>query len=1088
MLNSIIRFSLHNRLIILILAVLTLGWGIWQAVSLPIDVLPDLNRPRVTVMTEAPGLAPEEVEMLVTMPLENALFGVTGATAIRSSSVVGLSTIVVEFDWNVGTTQSRQAVFERIQRSSDILPSGITPQMTPVASVMGQIMAITVRDESGKTSPLELRTVSDWIVRKRLLAIDGVSEVYVTGGERKTYQVRVRPDDLLRYGIVIEDIEKAIQDGNENVSGGYLTKQGPKRYLVRSIGRMKSADDIRNLVVKGTNNPPVLLYQVADVKEEGAVRVGDASLWVKDENNKVSGSTAVMLTIGKQPSQDTRLLTDHILHEIESIEQSLQKEYPGIKIDSVYQQRTFIDLAIKNVLDALRDGAFLVLLVIAFFLMSLRTTIITIVTIPLSLCVTAIVFARMGLSVNAMTLGGLAVAIGELVDDAIVDVENIFRRLRENAAAPLHESTLKVVWLASTEIRNSIVNGTIITVLVFFPLYFLSGIEGRLFAPLGMAYIISLLSSLLISLTVTPVLSYYLLPSIFKKEQKTNKGIVQKISEGMAGLAIRFSLRFPWLVLGGSTVVTIIFVFVFLHLDRDFIPSFNEGAIQVNMDLMPGNSLETSSEIADRMAQQLTEVDGIDHVVRKTGRSEMDEHAVPVNTSEFICTVSKEKITDFPNIVDRVHKIIGPENFPGTIAFYDQPLQHMINTLRSGSRAKIAIKIRGDDLDLIRKRSNEIEKMLGTIRDIGSPRTLPIQVDLPQIQINLKRDELARYGLLPNDVNRTIGIAMNGSVASTMLEDQRFFDIVVRMNEDYRENLEMLKQMPIRLPNQASDRTPSSLDKNSKNNPIEQRSGLIPLSAVADIETNATGPGQIDHENSRRQVMVQTSPTKRGAVEVKNDIDSVLKPKWDHLTEGGIDIKITGLFESEQSASRLLAALSILALLGVFLILYHIFSSCSLALEVMAILPLALVGAVAALWLTGQPRTIPALVGMISLCGIASRNGILLMNHYFHLVEFEGESMDKNMIIRAGKDRVAPVLMTALTSAIGLLPLALSPHLPGRELLYPIAVVVIGGLATSTVMEFFVRPALFWTFGRKKAELLIRQRKESQNDELQNVH
>lgn len=1088
MLNSIIRFSLHNRLIILVLAILILGWGIWQAVSLPIDVLPDLNRPRVTVMTEAPGLAPEEVEMLVTVPLENALSGVTGSTAIRSSSVVGLSTIIVEFDWNIGITESRQAVFERIQRSADILPAGITPQMTPVASVMGQIMAITVRDQYGKISPLELRTVSDWVVRKRLLALDGVSEVYVAGGERKTYQVRVRPDDLLRYDIVIEDVEKAIQDGNENVSGGYLTKQGPKRYLVRSIGRLKSTEDIRKLVVKGTNNPPVLLYQVADVKEEGAVRVGDASLWVKDENNKVSGSTAVMLTIGKQPSQDTRLLTDNIMREIQSIEQSLQKEYPGIKVDSVYQQRTFIDLAIKNVLDALRDGAFLVLLVIAFFLMSLRTTLITIVTIPLSLCVTAIVFARMGLSVNAMTLGGLAVAIGELVDDAIVDVENIFRRLRENVAAEQRKSTLKVVWLASTEIRNSIVNGTVITVLVFFPLYFLSGIEGRLFAPLGMAYVISLLSSLLISLTVTPVLSYYLLPSVFKKEQKTQKGIVQKMSEGIASGAIRFSLRFPRLVLGGSTVVVIISAVIFLNLDRDFIPSFNEGAIQVNMDLMPGNSLETSVAIADKMAKQLVEVDGIDHVVRKTGRSEMDEHAVPVNTSEFICSVSKEKITDFSNIVDRLQKVISSENFPGTIAFYDQPLQHMINTLRSGSRAKIAIKVRGDDLDLIRKRSNEIEKLLNGIRDIGSLRLLPIQIDLPQIQINLKRDELARYGLLPGDVNRTVGTAMNGSVASSMLEDQRFFDIVVRMSEEYRENLEMLKQMPIRLPNRIPNLDVSLLEKKGQDGPKEQLSGLIPLSAVADIETNATGPGQIDHENSRRQVMIQTSPTKRGAVEVKNDIDSILKPNRDRLTEGGIDIKITGLFESEQSASRLLAALSILALVGVFLILYHIFSSGSLALEVMAILPLALVGAVGALWLTGQPRTIPALVGMISLCGIASRNGILLMNHYFHLVEFEGESMDKNMIVRAGKDRVTPVLMTALTSAIGLLPLAISPHLPGRELLYPIAVVIIGGLITSTVMEFFVRPALFWTFGRKKAEILIRQRKEVKKDELQSIH
>ena len=559
---------------------------------------------------------------------------------------------------------------------------------------------------------------------------------------------------------------------------------------------------------------------------------------------------------------------------------------------------------------------------------------------------------------------------------------------------------------------------------------------------------------------------------------------MQKIAESAAGLCIRLSLRFPKLVLGGALALTLVFAIVFLRMEREFLPPFNEGAIQVNMDLMPGNSLETSAKIADRAAELLTGIDGIDHVVRKTGRSEMDEHAVPVNTTEFICSVAREKITEFPRIVTEVQKTIGPENFPGTIAFYDQPLQHMMNALRSGSRAKIAIKVRGDDLDLIRRRSSELEKRLAGIDDIGTLRTLPIPTDLPQIQIKLKRDELARYGLLPNDVNRTVAIAMNGSVASRMQEEQRFFDIVVRLGEEYRENLDRLRQLPIRLPNQTLDPDFSALENGSDLNEGVS-TGLVPLAAVADINTNATGPGQIDHENSRRQVMVQTSPTKRGAVEVKNDIDALLAPERDRLTEGGIDIKISGLFESEESASRLLAALTLLALLGVFLVLYHVFSSALLALEVMAILPLALVGAVAALWLTGQARTIPALVGMISLCGIASRNGILLMNHYFHLVEFEGESLDKKMIVRAGKDRVAPVLMTALTSAIGLVPLALSPHLPGRELLYPIAVVVIGGLVTSTVMEFFVRPALFWTFGRKSAENLIRQRKEQHHETAQ---
>lgn len=1064
MLNHIIRFSLHNRLIILIAALAAMGWGIWQALTLPIDVLPDLNRPRVTVMTEAAGLAPEEVEMLVTIPLENVLSGVTGSTAIRSSSVVGLSTVVIEFDWNAGEDSSRQAVLERLQQITGQLPEGIVPQITPVASVMGQIMAITVRDTSGKISPMDLRTAADWTIRKRLLAIDGVSEVYVTGGERKTWQVCVRPDDMLRYGVTLEEVENAIRNGNENVSGGYLVKQGPKRLLVRTLGRLHSMDEVGTLVVKGENSPPVLLRQIAEIREEGAVPVGSAAVWFKNGGASPVSEPAIMLTVGKQPSRDTRVLTDAILKEIHLTEESLQKEYPGLRIDTVYQQRSFIDLAVSNVLQALRDGVFLVLIVIIFFLMSIRTTVITVTAIPLSLCMTAIVFARLGLSVNAMTLGGLAVAVGELVDDAIVDVENVFRRLRENAASSEKRPILTVVWEASSEIRNSIVNGTIITVLVFFPLFFLTGMEGRLFAPFGLAYIISLLSSLAVSLTITPVLCYWLLPGIFKKVRKQRKGIVQKLAEGLAGLAIRFSLRHPVFVLGGSVLLTAFFAGLFTAMPRDFLPAFNEGAIQVNMDLMPGTSLETTSEITNRLGDALAAVDGVESVVRKTGRSEMDEHAVPVNTSEFICSISRDRVTEFPRILEEIRAMIGPEHFPGTIAFYDQPLQHMINTLRSGSRSKITIKIGGADAETLRRRSAEIERLLAEIDDIGSPRTLPIQTDLPQLQIRLNREELAKYGLLPNDVNRVVATAMNGTTASAVTEKGGFFDVVVRLSENYRENIDLLKQLPIRLPSGA------------------ESGGSVPLSAVADINASATGPGEIDHENSQRQVTVQTNPIRRGAVEVKQEIDRALHSEWDELTQDGVDIKVTGLFESEQSASRVLAAMSLLSLLGVFLILYRVFNSANLALEVMAILPLALVGAVAALLLTGQPRTIPALVGMISLCGIASRNGILLMNHYFHLVEHEGESLSRKMIVRAGQDRVAPVLMTALTSAIGLLPLAVSPDLPGRELLYPIAVVVIGGLVTSTVMEFFVRPALFWTFGRKTAQRILNERGSVKRD------
>lgn len=1064
MLNWIIDFSLRNRFVILALAVLLSVWGTYRAATLPIDVLPDLNRPRVTVMTESPGLAPEEVESLVTLPLENALSGVTGAVALRSSSVVGLSTVIVEFDWNADSNASRQAVFERLQSVDGALPEGFIPRLAPVASVMGQIMAVAVRDSSGKTSPRELRTLADWTIRRRLLALSGVSEVYTTGGERKIYQVRVRPDDLIRCGVRIENIESAIARGNGNVSGGYLTERGPEQYLVRSVGRIESADDLAKLVVRADCVPPIRLSEVAEVAEGDAVRVGDASIRLKNDDGSVTSSPAVVLTVGKQPSVDSRRLTDAVNAELRAVETELRRDYPGLSLDAVYQQRTFIDRAIRNVLEALRDGAGLVLLVVLLFLMSLRTTFITFVTIPLSLAVTAIVFTRLGLSVNAMTLGGLAVAVGELVDDAIVDVENIFRRLRENALLPRPRAALEVVRDASVEIRSSIVNGTAITVIVFIPLFFLAGMEGRLFAPLGVAYVVALLTSLAVSLTVTPVLAYYLLPSGFRVERKARRAPLARLTEALAAAAIRLSLFAPKTVLTLAALFVAAGAVLFARLPRDFLPPFNEGAIQVNLDLMPGNSLRTSAQVAERMADDLISVDGVASVLRKTGRSELDEHAVPVSTTEFICAVEPEKSRDFPNILQEVGRRIGPDRYPGTLTFLDQPLQHLINSLRSGSSSKITLKVRGDDLSLLRSRCSAIQAKLDAIDSLEETRTLPIQADLPQVRVDLDRDALARFGLLPDDVNRTVELAMNGATATTVLEGQRLFDVVLRFDEDYREDLDRLRRLPIPL-------TPVINDDG------ETVSGLVPLSDVAWIQDRVYGPGQIDHENGRRQVMIQTGPKTGGAVEAKEKIEQALESEKARLAADGIETQISGLFESERSATRLLAALSALTLAGVFIILRRAFDSTNLALQIMAILPPALVGAVLALWFCGQGRTVPALVGMISLCGIASRNGILLMNHYFHLVEFEGESLDKKMIVRAGRDRVAPVLMTALTSMLGLAPLAVSPHLPGKELLYPVAVVVIGGLVTSTVMEFFVRPALFWTFGRKTAERLLNERR-----------
>ncbi len=1047
MFRSIIRFSLEHRLLVLVAASVLLVLGGYQLLRLPIDVLPDLNRPRVTVMTECPGMAPEEVETLVTTPLESTLAGATGVIAIRSSSTVGLSIVTVEFDWGIDPYRSRQVIAERLASTAERLPEGIVPQMTPISSVMGQILLLGVWSDDPNLSPIRLRTVADWTIRKRLLGVPGVAEVFVMGGGRKQFQVLVDTDDLLKFGVELHEIEIALGESNQNVTGGYLTGRGDDQYLVRSLGRIQTVEDLENLVVKSRPGSPILLKQVARVVEAPAVKVGDSSAYVRGEDGSFSGGPAVVLTIEKQPDVDTRKLTDTILETVESLQASLEKNYPGLRIAPLYRQSQFIDLAIANVIEALWIGAILVMLALVLFLNNLRTTCITLLAMPLSFVVAGLTFAWFGLSINTMTLGGLAVAMGELVDDAIVDVENIFRRLRENRLRANPLSPLRVVFEASSEIRNSIVNGTVIVVLVFLPLFFLSGIEGRLFRPLGIAYVVSILSSLVVSLTVTPVLSYLLL-SGRSTETKERQGFLFVFAQKLAGGAIRLSLAMPRTILTLAAVLAIGSGVLFFQLDRNFMPPFNEGSIQLNVDLMPGKSLETSGVLADRLAEAIQQVDGIETIVRKTGRAELDEHAVGVNTSEVICTVDPNTTRSIEEITDELEALVSPENLPGTVAFSDQPLQHLINHLRSGTQARIAVKLRGDDLKKLRRRAETIRSEMQQVDGVGRVRIDPIQVDIPQIRIRLDRAKLAFHGLTPYQVNELVETAMNGRVVTEVIENQAFFEVLLRLNEACREDLEALEQLPIPHPD----------------------GGVIPLKAVATIDARARGPHQIDHEDGRRQVLIQSNPKNRGAVDVKEEIQQRLASQWEPLTEGNYSITFAGLFESERQASRVIGWLSLVALAGVFLVLYHMFRSANLALEIMAALPMALIGAVAAMLLTGQDRTVPNLVGMISLCGIASRNGILLLDHYFHLVRYEGHDWSREMILHAGQNRTAPVLMTAITSACGLIPLTLAAGEPGREILYPIATVVVGGLISSTLMEFFVRPALFWTCGRKAAQ------------------
>ena len=1052
MLNHIIRFSLRQPLLIAALALAVLVIGGREISQLPIDVFPDLNRPRVVLLTEAPGLAPEEVETLITIPLESALNGATGVIAVRSSSGIGLSVIYVEFDWGTDIYTDRQVVAERLVLASDRLPEGIQPQLAPISSIMGQIMMVGMTvDETASddpTSMLELRQLADWVVRRRLLTIPGVAQVFTMGGEgggARQVQVLVNPDSLRQLDVSLHQVEKAVGESNENATGGYLIR-GPNELLVRSLGRLdttESLEDLELLVVDGERDPPVLLHQLARIRNGPEISRGTAAS---------DGSPAVMVTIAKQPEADTQKLSKAIDAAIDELRSSLPKD---IRLDTnVFRQDVFIERSIDNVLEALRDGGILVVIILFLFLMNFRTTFITLTAIPLSIVITALVFRWYGMSINTMTLGGLAVAIGELVDDAIVDVENIFRRLKENRNSDKPKSPLVVVYQASVEVRSSIVYATVLVVLVFIPLFALGGMEGRLFTPLGVAYIVSILASLLVSLTVTPGLSYWLLPR-GKLMERDKDGPVLRLLKWIASGVIRFSIRFRFLVLASVAIVALLSVAVVAGLGRNFLPPFNEGSVQVTMFLPPGTSLNESDRIANQVERELLKLPDIERAGRRTGRAELDEHAEGVNISEILLALDpdsprtrEEQLVAIRGVLD---EIPGVESTSGRSAT-EQPLAHLISHMLSGVKAQIAIKVYGDDLDVLRTIAAQIRAAIaGT--DGVEDLTVEQQVLIPQLQIQLDRSMLAQRGLTPGAVNHVIETAMNGRIVSRVLEGEATFDLLVRLDDPYREDLDALRQLALPLPS----------------------GGTIPLEDVADLRPDRAGPNTINRENARRRIVIQCNTSERALSEVRDDIQQRLESIEANLTQygSGYLIEYGGQFESEQEATRLIGLLSIVSLFGMFLVLYSLFRSANLALQVMAALPMAAVGAVASIIITGQDLSVPSMVGFVSLAGIASRNGILLINHYLHLVRYEGESWSPEMIARAGKERLAPVLMTALTSGIGLVPLAMAAGEPGKEILYPVATVIIGGLISCTLLEFFVRPALFWSFARKTSERLM---------------
>jgi HME family heavy-metal exporter len=1046
MLNSIIQFALRQRLLVIAFALFLMGYGAWQAVKMPIDVFPDLNRPRVVIMTEAPGMAPEEVESLITFPLETALNGANGVQAVRSSSGVGISVIYVEFDWTTDIYTDRQIVMERLQMVQDRMPDGVQPQLAPISSIMGQILMLAMYREGEAHNPndLELRTMADWVVRQRILTIPGVSQVFVMGGGRMQFQVLVDPDAMLRYGVTLDQVKLAVANSNENGVGGYLQQQGPNELLVRSLGRVQSVDDLRKVVVTIRDGRPVALAQIARILEAAQTKRGDSAAFIRDNDNEFSGGPSVVLTINKQPGADTRHVTDEILKAVDGLQESLPAD---VRIIPVYSQKAFIDRAIENVVEALRDGGVLVVIILFLFLMNLRTTFITLTAIPLSLAMTAVVFSIFGLSINTMTLGGLAVAIGELVDDAIVDVENIFRRLKENRHAAHPISPLLVVYQASAEIRNSIVFGTMIVILVFLPLFALSGMEGRLFAPLGVAYIVSILSSLVVSLTVTPVLSYWLLGSARLSESEQDGPLLRSL-KWIANKVIRFSLAVPRLNLIVTCCGVALAALFLVNLEKDFLPPFNEGSIQLNVVLPPGTSLPTSNDINHTVEQRLLEIEDIQRFVRRTGRAELDEHAEGVNMSEYILELDPESLRTREQQLEEIREAMA--DIPGIVTAVEQPIAHLISHMLSGVKAQIGIKIYGDDLDELRRKANEFKSAMQQVPGVTDLMVEP-QVIIPQLRLELDRDKLLLYGLTPVEVNDFIQTAMNGDVVSEVLLGQRTFDLLVRLKENYRENLEALRRLTIEL----------------------KDGGRIPLSAVAKIYESG-GPNTINRENVRRRIVIQSNVSGRGVVDVVKDIQTAVKPVIQSLPPGYF-VEYSGQFESQQSASRVIGVLFAVSMIGVFLVLYAMFRSINLSLQVMAALPMAFIGSVAALVITGQTLTIAAMVGFISLGGIASRNGILLLNHYLHLVQYEGEGWTKQMIVRAGLERLAPVLMTALTSGIGLIPLVLAAGEPGKEILYPVATVILGGLISSTLLDFFVHPALFWLFGLKEAQRVVEE-------------
>ncbi|PKO33047.1 MAG: CusA/CzcA family heavy metal efflux RND transporter [Betaproteobacteria bacterium HGW-Betaproteobacteria-7] len=1028
MFQWLLQKSLASRLLVLAIALVLMGYGAFEAQRLPVDVFPDLNKPTVSLMTEAGGMAAEEVEQLVTFPLETALNGLPGVAGVRSVSSAGLSFVYVSFDWETDLYRARQMVAERLTALQGVLPADVVPHMGPVSSIMGEIMMLAIPLDSAKGDAMQAREYADWVLRPRLMAVAGVAQVIPIGGEVRQFQVQPDTRRLAELGISLGQLESALRGFSANTSGGFLEMNG-REYLIRHLGRSSRLEDLQNLALTARDGQAILLRQVAGVAFAPAIKRGDAGF---------NGAPAVILSIQKQPTADTVDLTGRLEAALSEMNKSLPAGVLAPQV--VFRQADFIQSSIDNLQAKLLLAACLVAAVLFFFLGNLRTMLISLTAIPLSILIAVLVFNWLGLSINTMTLGGLAIAIGELVDDAVVDVENILRRLRQAAARGTPFGIGEMIVKASLEVRSAIVYATLIIALVFVPLFALPGIEGRLFVPLGIAYIVSILASLLVSVTVTPVLSYYLLPKL-AAGRHDDTVLVAWLKRHYRALLERV-LAAPQGPLAVTALAVLLAGAAVPFFPTTFLPPFNEGSMTVTLRLNPGITLVESVRVASQAEKLLLAVPEVEHIGRRSGRAELDEHAEGVHVSELeirLKPAGRPKEALYADIRRRL------KDLPGSLNL-GQPISHRIDHMLSGVRAQVAVKVFGDDLDTLRAQATALQQRLQQIPGVADLE-VEKQVLAPQIKVHLDYAAAARYGLSPAQLASTLQMLVDGEKVAQIVDGNRRFDLLVRLPESGRA-LEGLHRLLIETP-----------------------AGPVPLAQLARIE-DADGPNQIVRDDGRRRIVISLNAQGRALSDVVADIRAAVAEQ--PLPEGYF-ITLGGQFQAQEEAARLIAVLALGSAALIFMVLYSRYRSALLATLIMANVPLALVGAVFGLWLSGQPLSIAALIGFITLAGISTRNGILKVSHWLNLMRFEGESFNRDMVVRGALERLTPVLMTALVAAFALAPLLFEAEQPGTEILHPVAVVIFSGLLGATLLDTFITPALFWRFARPTVERLQRE-------------